>query len=171
MHLQRQKFLCKIILYLIVVFTGYSVRFLKHFAASALLTGLTELHRESETCAVGAGSRVPSWSPFEFSSCPARKAAGDRRQDRPKWLTFECSGWDSTSDCFSAKTHPSCPLSQASQLPRCSGTYCKAHAGLNCFLVNGLLQLRLDFESSECGFVFGCLTIVGQCVVHSSCQT
>lgn len=136
-----------------------------------MLTGLTELRRESGTCAVGAGLRAPSWSPFKFSSCPARIVARVHRLDRPTCLTFECSSQGSTGDCFSVKTHLSCPLSQASSLLRCFGTCCRVHAGLSCFLVSGLLQLRLDFESSAFGFAFGCLTAIGQFFAHLSCRT
>ena len=136
-----------------------------------LLIGLTEQRRESGTCAVGAGSRVPSWSPFEFSSCPARIVARDRRWDRPTCLTFKCSSWGSTSDCSSVETHPSCPLSQVLQSLRYSGTCCRAHEDLSCFLLNEQLQQQLDSGSSEYGFAFGCSTASGQFFTHLSCRT
>ena len=136
-----------------------------------LLTGLTELRRESGTCAVGAGLRAPSWSPFKFSSCPARIVARVRRLDHPTCLTFECSSQGSTGDCPGVMKHLSCPLSQASSSLRCPGKCYKVHAGLSCFLLSGLLQLQLDFESSACGFAFRCLTAIGQFFARLSCQT
>lgn len=171
MQLQRQKFLCKIILYLIVVFTGYSVRSLKHFAASSPLTSLTELRRESGICAVGAGSRVLFWSPFKFSSCPARIVAEARRQDRPTWWTFECSSLDFTSDCSDVTRPPDHLLSQASLLQRCLGRCCKVRVGSDCYHEDVQHRLRLDFVQFEFGFAFGCSTIGGQYAVRSNCQT